>query len=66
MLKSINVRVDDYLPPSETYRPKDPHVVSVLENEKTLKSLNDTLPSNDVENEEVSQTFKPSWKLGTE
>ena len=31
VMESINVRVDDYLPPSETSRLEDPFVVSVLE-----------------------------------
>ena len=37
-MESINVRFDDYLPPSETSRPEDPPVVLVLEKEKTLNN----------------------------
>ena len=37
-MESINVQVDDYLPPSETSRLEDPYVVSILEEEKTPNS----------------------------
>ena len=51
VMESINVRVDDFLPPSEASRPKDPPIVSVLEKEKTLNSPKDTPPSIYEENE---------------
>ena len=54
VMESINVRVDYYLPPSETSRPKVPFLVFVLEKEKTLNSPKDVSPSSDEENEQVS------------
>ena len=54
MMESINVQVDDYLPPSDTSRLEDPPVVLVHEKEKTLNNLKDAPPSSDEENEPVS------------
>ena len=54
VMKSINVRVDDDLPSSETFRPQNPPMVSVLEKEKTLNNTEDAPPSNDDEDERVS------------
>ena len=50
VMESVNMRVDDYPPLSETSRLEDPHVMSVLEEEKTLNSPKDAPPSNDEEN----------------
>ena len=54
MIKSINVRVNDYLPPRDTSRLEDPSAVSVHEEEKTLNSPKNAHPSSDEENEKVS------------
>ena len=54
VIESINVKVDDYLPPSETSRLEDPPVVLVLEKEKTLNNIKEAPPSSDEENERFS------------
>ena len=53
VMKSINVEVDDYLPPSDTSRLKDPPMVSVHEEKKTLNSPKDASLSCDEENDPV-------------
>ena len=49
VVESINVRVDDYLPLRDIFRPEDPLVVSVHEEEKTLNSPKDAPPTSDKE-----------------
>ena len=49
-MKSINVGVDDYLPPSDTYRPEDSPMVLVHKKEKTHNSPKDTSLSSGKEN----------------
>ena len=64
VMESINVQVDEYFPPSETFRLEEPHVVSVLEGEKTLNSPKDTPPSNDEENEQVLEDVRTIMEAG--
>ena len=54
VMESINVRVNDYLSPSDTSRLEDPPMVSVSEEEKTLNGTKNAPPSNDEENDQAS------------
>ena len=58
------MQVDDSHPSSDTSRPDDPLVMSVLEEKKTLNSPKDTPPSIDEENEQASTNIETISEAG--